>query len=508
MSFLLYHILHLCVYFFSVDPYYFVSPAVFGNASLSEGQKLAALRDKLNVGEDVSRETLENAVDAAAEAMLHDFLQLNLSKFSRIYGSHIYISNMANELRVKKIDENGNPITEGAEFGIYENADASGEPVAAGMTDENGYLLFSPLLSGSAPGKAQAFLTEGKTYYLKEIKAPVWYSRNEEIIAVKVTGTGVYADAGNGADGISVWSGIGKVAGTMTRYAAEGDVNSTLRDIRVTYQTAEEESGGNLVFSDKSEGDSNNHGTINMHYGLNTALLEYGAHEPDTRPYFVTESGWGRAGVSQNYQYHNNPEDPYYSDANQTDLRGKELSALFTGSTTVVVENVSVGSLSIKKIVENHIETSEEQKFIFKISLYDLAGNPVSAEFLCETKDISGIDIPGNPTIKFENGMAEIQLSHNLEIMISGIPAGFRFDVTEEEANGYEQISAKGTTGAIVHKQIQRAEFVNKKINYTLPDTGGTGTMLYVLSGAFTALSGMLWLLLRHRLKITRHTHR
>ncbi len=67
---------------------------------------------------------------------------------------------------------------EGAIFGIWENADCSGDPYLTATSDANGYVAFDNL-----PVKAP-----GQKFYLKEIKAPEGYNLNSKILTATAVG--------------------------------------------------------------------------------------------------------------------------------------------------------------------------------------------------------------------------------------------------------------------------------------------------------------------------------
>jgi len=70
---------------------------------------------------------------------------------------------------------------QGAVFGVFDNAGASGDPLETITSDENGHVSTAGLLwEGS-----------GNTYYIKEISAPAGYSINNTIFEIFLSGQGV-----------------------------------------------------------------------------------------------------------------------------------------------------------------------------------------------------------------------------------------------------------------------------------------------------------------------------
>lgn len=288
------------------------------------------------------------------------FALLDVGDFNRVFASRIYIANIQPQLNVQKLDENGNPI-EGVEFTLYLDENCSTE-VATGTTDENGMIYFSA---------ASGIKFKGNTnYWLKETKGPEGYVGNDAIIPVYVTSTGrVYADALEENDGITVKKGLGKLLQTMVKYAGNGDINATLRDITAKLFTVESFSEiGSAITNDQSSDE-----LLNLHYGLSTALFEYGTHEVNgvtPNPYFEVDEGIAGVIVNQNYSAHEG-ENLYSTIAVKTDIQDVNIRGLFTGSTTVVVRNRksdSLGTFSIKKTVSGN-EVIENASFDFSIKI-------------------------------------------------------------------------------------------------------------------------------------------
>ena len=344
--------------------YYFVAPEMLGTAgteTASASEKIAALRKEVEAlmtggaGEDA----LTAAVHRFAQQELENFRQLNMANFRRVYSTHLYIPDIYNELRVSKVDEQGEALA-GAGFALYESreaAEAGSGAVASGVTDAEGMLLFSPKAGESSVvqdeagadgerGISRVTLETGRTYYLKETAAPEGYEANGTVTAVRVTQEGIYADAGTADDGVSVLAGIGKLYDHLVRYASEGKVNLTLRDLIAHKETSADGTTW------KTENPAENY--LHLHYGADGAPLEYGLDSDsqvtvsgmdggaETKlPVFETQTGYVRLAVGQRYPAHQAQDDPYHSKANTTDLTvyGNSLGALFTGSVTIQVEN-------------------------------------------------------------------------------------------------------------------------------------------------------------------------
>jgi hypothetical protein len=59
--------------------------------------------------------------------------------------------------------------------------------------------------------------------------------------------------------------------------------------------------------------------------------------------------------------------------------------------------------------------------------------------------------------------MASVQLKHNQSIEITGLPAGYDYEITESEDNWYTQTSSSNTSGKIVANEVVRSTFENTR---------------------------------------------
>ena len=83
------------------------------------------------------------------------------------------------KVKTKENGETENHYLEGAEFGIWENAECSGEPIRTMTSGENGLATIDGL-----PVRAP-----GQVYYMKEIKAPTGYAKGQTIYTVTASQT-------------------------------------------------------------------------------------------------------------------------------------------------------------------------------------------------------------------------------------------------------------------------------------------------------------------------------
>lgn len=437
--------------------------------------------------------SLADAVDQTADQILQTptqaangkgFSFLNVDQFNRIFRSLIYIPNEQRELRVQKVDQNGQSVN-GARFSLYASrADAQSgrNPLATGVTanveGQDGVLIFKPQPETNGGGVADGYAKiewanlSNTTYYLKEVQSPSGYRINETIVPVIVGVYSIYADAGTPDDGVTVMAGVGKLAQTMAKYASDGDVNITLRDITAYCQTQPSGAFGLDLWQDVALESSSVIRSLNLHYKMN-ALVDYGLHDIDggqtILPFFVTDSGFIRARVRQNWQALDdaNPNPPYgdaSSNGVQKDNLGDtDITSLFSLLNIVVVTDQTVpdtetGSLTIRKRLTGTGLTDPDytENFRFRITLSRPDGAPLTGRYYFYGTDKSGY---------IENG-EELPLHHDESITILGLPAGTAYSVTELEANqgGWFVFPKSGTIqGTVASQRTEIAAFQNSK---------------------------------------------
>ena len=85
-----------------------------------------------------------------------------------------------------KVDEIDTGLP-GAVFGIYDNENASGDPIETMTSDENGFVSTAGLV----------WEGDGNTYYIKEISSPSGYDLNNSIFKIFISGHGVSVTNGD-----------------------------------------------------------------------------------------------------------------------------------------------------------------------------------------------------------------------------------------------------------------------------------------------------------------------
>ena len=407
-----------------------------------------------------------HTVEEACTALGNGFRLLSVDQFNRDFRSLIYIPNERRELWVMKVDQDGAPL-QGTEFGLF-NDEGCTAMVASGVTDRGGMLIFSP--SGNqSEGEAQMIWANSTNtrYYLKEIKAPAGYELNDTVVPVIVGTYSIYADAGGPDDGVSVMAGVGRLTQTMRQYAMESDVDVTLQDITAFMQTQPGKSFQLTGWQDVKEEGTGAVRSMNLHFGRN-AEVDYGLHDEDGgrlyKPFFVTETDFVRARVEQNYDaLIGNQYEGASVDVNKDNLGDTDLTNLFSLLNIVVVTDridteSNTGRLSVSKKLTGQGMTQEDhtREFTFVLELKDAQGNPMDETLKYRIWD-------GKQAGYISSG-GEIFLHSGESVIISGLPAGTKYTVTERQEEGWYVTPASGTvSGEIIRNETAVAEFVNSR---------------------------------------------
>lgn len=420
-------------------------------------------------------EKLQNySIETACREILNTpngFRFLNVGQFNRTFRSLIYIPNERRELWVQKVDQNGNPRA-GAIFGVYRGNDpgCTGTPAATGTTDGNGMLVFSPTAQG-VDGQANIIWADsapGSKYYLREISAPPGCNRNDTIVPIVVGYYSIYADAGDGDNGVSVMAEVGRLTQTMRQYAMEDNVDITLRDITAFMQVQPKDSFDLFGWKDVKLDGTEIVRSMNLHFGKNEQV-DYGLHDEDGgkiyKPYFVTDTGFIRTRVRQNYEALTGNQytgEGSQTDANKDYLGDADLTNLFSLVNIVVVTDqtdpdTDTGKLTISKMLTGNglIASDYTKNFKFTLQL-EKDGNPLDGrfEYYFYGKDKAGY---------LSNG-EEFILHHDESITILGLPVGTKFTVKEIDADGWFVTPDTGEyTGTITKENVFIAAFENSK---------------------------------------------
>ena len=355
----------------------------------------------------------------------------------RSFSMDLYITNIKNRLLVQKVDQAGKPLA-GATFALYKDEDVTVEngkatvqegkqPYDSLQTKEEAELL---KLKGGGLFPTQGKVLEKGEYYLVETSAPAGYKPNPAAVHIIVDDTGVYADAGQRGDGISVLRGVGSVIKSMVQFAAEDDVDATLQDIKAALATSEtwdETKKGFTVSGEEINWDSQGPEILHLQYDNANKLLDYGLYDaPATVTLddvtLETDVGWSKLLIRQCYQHDSGTDTSL-----KTDLKDKDITDLFSGTVTVRVVNDRAEGLTIAKTVTGNTAPAGES-YQIEVNVEGDDGTPISGS--CDT--VSGRNEDGSLT--FTGGKATVSLQAGESLTILGLPEGASYTVTEAQS--------------------------------------------------------------------------
>lgn len=440
------------------------------------------------VGKNGVKSTLETILGVKVPDTGSDqgFSFLNVDQFNRNFRAMIYIPNDQRELRLWKVDQDGKGVN-GAEFTLYKRNGENGEEVMAttGTTatvdGRDGVLIFAPYVEEGKEGYVKVTWAKAdgnSTYYIKETNAPEGYVLNPTPIPIVIGTHAVYADAGDKNDGVKVMAGVGHLTQTMQQFAKDDGVDITLRDITAYGQSKPSGNTSNWMDMELSTTLENHKvlRSMNLHYGINK-VMDYGLHDKDGGknydPFFVTDEGFIRARVEQNYPALM-PDGPYpdqgaTTDTNKSNLGEADLTSLFTLLNVIVVtdeteDKTNTGKLTIEKTVvgDGLTEADYTKNFEFTVTFKDEDGENLEGEYYFYGNDKSGRIKSGDMLI----------LHHDESITIQGLPIGTKYTVEEKqdaewlftipETKEYSGVIGEGDTDP---DKGNIAAFINSKSN-------------------------------------------
>lgn len=354
----------------------------------------------------------------------------------RIFSMDLYITNIKNRLLVQKVDQAGKPLA-GAEFALYKAEYATVENGA--VTINPGAEAYDTLQTEGAGGPlgleggglfpAQRKVLEKGEYYLVETGAPTGYKPNPAAVHIIVDDTGVYADAGQPGDGISVLRGVGSVIKSMVQFAAEDDVDATLQDIKAALATSvtwNETSEQFTVSGDGIDWGSTGPEILHLQYDNANKLLDYGLYDADGKATLddvtlETDVGWSKLLIRQCYRH-----DSGTGSSLKTDLGEQDITDLFSGTVTVRVANDRAEGLTIAKTVTGNTAPAGES---YQIEIcVENDGAPIEGNYAT----VSGTGESGSLT--FTGGKATVSLQAGESLTILGLPEGASYTVTEAQS--------------------------------------------------------------------------
>ena len=411
------------------------------------------------------------SVEALKDVDVEDIVMLDPSEFQRQFAMSLYVPNIQNRLLVQKTDEGGKPL-DGAKFSLYEQegitVDEKGNYVSLGgqspidveNTEKTGTIN---LENGSTIKGAMTFskIPKGE-YYLIETEAPAGFEKNPTAVPVIVDNTGVYADAGDQNDMVSVNLGVGKLVKSMVQFAEDDDIDATLHDIKAALETGtyskEGEETGTWTWNENTNWSEATH----LSYSTNDAVLEYAPISEEYPNVLSYDKGWGRLSIRQCMDHDDIIQSP------KQPLGDQSLNNLFSGTTMVVVGNQrqAAGKLSITKNVAGLDEDIASQ-LSFDITLTaepkNLNGGTVYRMKDGETSEKVPFSEEGKATLSIHDGETiTLQVPAGVEITVEE-GASENFEVTYETQTGDE--TTRENSGSVT---IQEGEESTVIITNTL----------------------------------------
>ena len=376
--------------------------------------------------------------------------------FERQFTATIYIPNVRNYLRVQKEDTSGK-LLPGAEFSLYKKEDVT---VSGGTVDapELAYTVNSSArpydtvttdASGTAEFPSRGHDLSVGEYYLVESGAPEGYRVNTTPVPVIVNADGVLADAGTADDGVTVSLYEGTLLRSMTQYATSDDIDRTLTDVKAIQLTGE---SGALNLS---ESGVTSYLTVDKDYFDSYGILRYKPQDPsDHAKHWVAEEGWIWFQMRQDYGGHAaEEEDNGLSTAHKRDLGDTDITPLFAGEATVIMQDQPIGSLTVGKAVEVEEDSDgtpdPEQEFQFKLTLENPDTALPGTLTLAGGSTDSSVDAPDDETVTLTNTdryEGTVTLRHGQTFAIADLPVGTICHV-EELRNGLDAAKWKTTVG-------------------------------------------------------------
>lgn len=380
--------------------------------------------------------------------------------FRRQFAATFNVPDMHNRLLVQKVDEAGTPVV-GAEFTLYsQNPTDNPNPAVVGSVttrnlskaegdalDLEGVNFFEGENGLVANYDEETKEITGKKYWLKETSAPAGYQVNDEVIEVYVDATGVYANAGDANDGVTVRRGTGTLAKTMAQFATNDEIDTTLHDIKLTLQTGDP-TAENPGWTDVA-------GTEDVHlsYGAENAALEYGPSDEGGERAVQSDTGWPLARITQCLEHgdsaHKMDLSEYFGNENYN------LRSLFSGTATVRVANQQVNDLEVSKTVTGYegmdatklaeLQGSQEFQFALNLNVPQNVGDP-NATYELVVTDATGASVGDPIEIKTGEGTYAFMLKHGQKAIIEDLPVGTTYTVTENDLpSGFTSTPNKGS---------------------------------------------------------------
>ena len=420
--------------------------------------------------------TSAKSLDEATPENTHEVYS---KEFERQFTATIYVPNVRNYLHVQKTDTDGNPLP-GAEFSLYKKDDV----IVSGGTEKSTELTYTlnaePYDTATTDNYGMAEfpstghdLAEGE-YYLVEMAAPEGCRVNPTFTPIIVNEDGVLADAGTKDNGVSVSLYAGTLVRSMAQYALSDGIDRTLTDVVATKLTCP--SGPlNLAATGITS-----QLTVDKDYYTKSGILRYKALDQNEYDQsWVTNTGWSWFRMQQDY----NGSDEENSTSHKRNLGETDITPLFAGETTVIVQDQPVGSLTIGKTVAAEAGSEQpdpDQEFSFSFTLKSKKAPLPDTLTLAGGSTVDGVEKPADKELHLTDDHHSytdfVTLKHGQTFTISDLPVGTVCQVEEDTARLDKTACKTTVNGAASHVfnaeieergQHLKADFTNTYGNYT-----------------------------------------
>ncbi|MCC8135668.1 MAG: LPXTG cell wall anchor domain-containing protein [Ruminococcus sp.] len=384
-------------------------------------------------------------------------------------------------------------------------------------------------------------LTE-TTYYVREISAPEGFILNPAETMVLVTGDTIYANAGTSDNGVTVARAAGYIVATLDQMAAVGDIDNTLSWVYTTmhintsqsntfdfdYYDSSSANWYDLLTSDETT-QQHAYLTYDEDESRNDSLFDYVINQDRANAEgntgtlrLYTDEGWSYLEIYQDTEYHNEREASGESTSYSYTSLDEPITNLFSRTVYIQVTNKKT-EVSFVKIDNDTVMLDSDKYLTSATALY-------GAEFIAYPVDNNGEQIADSNTytvISDSDGVVTfsgLPLGQKYKIQEADSPTGYTISswywlVTISESGAVTSFEAVDDTGNVsidlIYTSVDETEpdvySVEDGGNYItyywpnvvsprLPDTGGSGTRMYTITGLLLC-SGSITILYGKRKK-------
>lgn len=148
-------------------------------------------------------------------------------------------------------------------------------------------------------------------------------------------------------------------------------------------------------------------------------------------------------------------------------------------------------TLTVGKQVSGEI-VDPDASYEFIMNLMDKQGTPLSNYYNYDIIDENNVVVDKG---SIKNGDT-FRLKHKQSIIVKLLPDGAKYKIKEKPYSGYianinGEITADGMTeGNIDWSREDEVNYINQEVSYELPETGGSGVLLYTMAGALGIIFG------------------